>query len=596
MATTVVLKRSARLRSRNQSITVLPEIKRKPKKVTTVNKSIQKVNVSARRLRPRQSKRNYCDDSTLLQKHVPTQQHESVVILEKLDIVQKKVPIYKTLKSEKSLEEKSDVYDFPFDPNDMKEKIKKKKRKLRKKNVNKTGNKVTKKSRVKKKIELSKREPTESGSKEREDVQINKIEAPRIDADVQTKKRESVKNDVEKIETDRIDTDIPAIEETIGNEDIVEPIVASGIKIDVQVVEESVKEDIVGEAGTSQTDSSIQSMGETNSEKTIANQNKKQDTKKPKIVSIENANNIVVTRTSPNKSKDLDVWPFRPKNIFDNKTSKGQSENTLNSSLLTKALSPIMKVSNYLDLGSPWRPPTFPVFSQAKHFVQSTPNVSMNNENIEEDKENLQVNKKSKYPKKKEKKKPVAFSKKPLIPREFPTDQNLNKIKTVPASKTVEQPAPSRISLRKIRTLFQKKPNNDRDNKQVMNETQTETDKSPVMQRDKQLANYLNFSDTFDVMSESERLSNIEPAPLFVDLEPSYFSKPPQHSYKRKRCVKFDFLEDDEEDGEEKHVETHMKKKKLTKPEKEHQKEMNDWVKSINSTFEEIDNYNLLIE
>jgi len=531
MATIAVLKRSSRLRSRDHSIKISSETKCKPRKVTTANKNIQKINVSARKLRPRQ-KKNYYDDSKLLQKYVPTKQHDSVVILEKLDLDNKKIPVYKTLKSEKCLEEKSDIYDFKFDPNDIREKPKKKKGKPKKKNVNKPGNKMTKnKTRFKKKMELSKLEiQTIKGSKSKKDkdIYLNKIEAPRIDTDIHITKK--LKNDMNQIKIPEIGTNVQTIEEIYSKENI-EAIEASRIEIDVQKAKESIKKTI-DEGETLQTDSIIQDIGETTlPEETFMNQNRKQDVKKPKIVSIENADNIVVAKTYSNVTVQDKVFrPFRPKNIFDNKISDRQPKNILNSSSLIKSLSPITRISNNLDFESPWRPPTFPMFSQAKHFVQSTPNVSMeinneNLENMEQDKENLKMNKKNKHRKNKEKKQ--KFYKKRVILEQVLTNENPHKIQPVLASKqTIEQSAPCRISLGKLRTLCQEKPDNNEDDKQVMNEVQTEAVKSFETQKEKHLVNYLNFSDTFDVMSETERLSNVDNnIPLFFDLEPSYFSK-----------------------------------------------------------------------
>jgi len=531
MATSVILKRSSRLRSRDHSIKVSSETKCKPRKIITVDENTQKINVSARRLRPRQNKKNYCDDSKLLQRYVPTKQHDSLVILEKLDLNNKKVPVYKTLKSEKSLEEKNDIYDFKFDPNDIREKPKKKKGKPKKKNVNKLGSRMTKnKTKFKKKIELSKLEIQmikESESEKREDIYLNKIEAPRINTDICTIKKS--KKDMNQIETPEINTNIQAIEEIVSKENI-EAIKTSRIKIDVPKVKESIKKIIIDEGETSQTDSIIHDIGEiTLPEETFMNQNRKRDTKKPKILSIENADNIVVAKTFSNV-KDTVFRPFRPKNIFDNKISDRQPKNTLNSSLLMKSFSPITKISNNLDFGSPWRPPTFPMFSQAKHFAQSTPNVSIevNNENLEniqeQDKENLKMNKKNKQRKNKEKRQ-KKFYKKEVILEQVLTNENVDKIQPMLANKAVEQSAPSRISLGKIRTLLEK-PDNNEDNKQVMNEVQTKVVKSFETQKEKHLVDYLNFSDTFDVMSETERLSNVDTnVPLFFDLEPSYFSK-----------------------------------------------------------------------
>lgn len=62
--------------------------------------------------------------------------------------------------------------------------------------------------------------------------------------------------------------------------------------------------------------------------------------------------------------------------------------------------------------------------------------------------------------------------------------------------------------------------------------------------------------------------------------------------------MKYDFKEDNSEEEEEdkENVDHHTKKKKLTKIEKENEKRVNEWIKTINSTFEEIDEYDLLIE
>lgn len=527
MATIAAPKRSARLKSRDDTTKVLQQTqeslpKRKSKKIAAVNKSKQKVNINARRLRPRQGKKyHHCscsDDSQLLQKHVPKQQHDSVVMLEKIDL-DKKVPIYKTLKSEKSLEKESDIYDFKFDINDTKEKLKKRKRGPRKKTSNKSGSKAIKKSRAKKKMGLSKMETIdlmkESELKAMEDARAIKIEAPEAVADVRTVKQ-SVKEDLERAETSRIDNDEIIIKETIGEEDVAEATETSRIEIDIRAAEELVQPETETETETLKVDSVIQDTGAKIIEETAGNQNRKLDMRKPKIVSIENADNIVVTK--PGNTEDLALRPFRAQNIFDNKTSNGQSTNTLNSTALTKSLSPIIKASNNVDLGSPWRSPMFS-FSQVKHFVQSTPNArtEINNENAEENKEN-----RCEKPKGKKQK----TDKKHMTAKQYGVPKrNPKKIQTVLTSRAVEQVAPCRISLGELRTLqnqVAKKP----ENEEATNETRAEADKSLETEKDKQLTDYLNFSDTFDVMSETERMSNLGvDIPLFVDLEPSHFSK-----------------------------------------------------------------------
>lgn len=71
--------------------------------------------------------------------------------------------------------------------------------------------------------------------------------------------------------------------------------------------------------------------------------------------------------------------------------------------------------------------------------------------------------------------------------------------------------------------------------------------------------------------------------------------QPPKRLYKRKRGVKFDFLEEsDKEEDKENIVEEQQtkRKKKHTKDEER----INEWIQNVNSTFKEIDSYDLLIE
>ncbi|XP_014205824.1 uncharacterized protein LOC106637533 isoform X2 [Copidosoma floridanum] len=118
--------------------------------------------------------------------------------------------------------------------------------------------------------------------------------------------------------------------------------------------------------------------------------------------------------------------------------------------------------------------------------------------------------------------------------------------------------------------------------------------------KQKELLNAVSFSDTFDIISENEDLKSKIPeeVPLFVDLEPVHFSKPPRRSYqKRKREVhKGENKEsDDSDDGERKKL-LKARKKKKDNLSKEDRKRMNQWVKSINETFEEIDHFDLVVE
>lgn len=560
MATTTTSKRISRLKSREPSVvkTLVSERKLKPRKVVN-NRNSKKNNVSVKRkslsvsrgnvslrnsqtlltrLRPRRNRKNYCEDSRLLQQYILPKQQNSVVMLQKLNLKdgKKKKPVYKAIESsEKSLEDKTDVYDFKFDANDTREKAKKKQRK--RKNVTGKG-KMTQKTTGKKITAQPKTIGRKVVKSSKPDVSLISVEIVESNPPLKfaTAKKLTKKNTAKKIETVEIDIDIQMPEELVNKE--IEP---PKIDIDIHTVEKSTLKVME----TSKVDTNVKAEETTSSGRAFAEQIRKENANKPKVISIEDANNIIVTKSPPNNSEDS--WPFRPKNIFDNKTSS-KEHNTRKYSLLTKTLSPILKTTKTFDLGSPWRPPTL-MFSQTKHFIQSTPyknfephkenkeinkknmkmnkeNIEMNKENREVDKENVNMNKENKGRRDKERKKKKNGLREKLQ-RKLPISENQTpeKVPTVVASKSIVQPAPVRVSLGEIKNLLQR-PNIKEDNKQPVEQTHTEVDKSLVEQKSKQLMDVINFSDTFDVLSETERLSNIgNDAPLFMDLEPSHFSK-----------------------------------------------------------------------
>ncbi|XP_071628895.1 uncharacterized protein [Temnothorax longispinosus] len=622
MATTGASTRISRLRPREPTVRAVPEKKLKPRKVAATNRSSKKVNVSLRgrslrvskenaslrnsqtpavsRLRPRRNIKNYCEDSRLLQRYISPKQQDSVVVVEKLNLqAGKKVPVYKkpVEPSEKSSEDKNDVYDFKFDINDTREKATKKKKKQGRKNINKGKGKIIKKTTRKKVTTQSKIIDREVIKPPESDANLS-VGIAQSNPSKFSRAVESTKDVAKKIETSEIKTNIQMLEESV-NKDTGEEVEPPRIDADIQTMEKSTEN--IMETETLKTYTNVQAVGETTlPDRTFAGQTKG-NTSKPRIISIENANDIVVTKTPPNNTEDS--RPFRPKNIFDNKTLK-EHDGTFKYSLLTKTLSPIVKTASNFDLGSPWRPPTL-TFSQTKHFIQSTPykNSETNKENKEKkrskemDKENMDVNKKNKSQKDLERKtKKIGLRKKRVIQRKLPISENQSpeKVRAAAVSKSA-RPAPARISLGEIKNL--QRPNVNGDNKQAVDQTHTETDKPLGEQKNRQMVDFLNFSDTFDILSETERLSNIgNNAPLFMDLEPTHFSKPPQHSYRRKRAVKFDFSGPSEDEEEKENVKTRTKKKKLTKTEKEQEKRINDWIKTVNTTFQEIEEHDLVIE
>ncbi|XP_011646066.1 FK506-binding protein 5-like [Pogonomyrmex barbatus] len=662
MATTIVPKRSSRLKLHEPSTKITSKKKPQSKKVITnkdsrtgnintrsrssrvsmENKSLQNNQTSVRCLRPRRNNKNYCEDSKLLQQYISPKQQDSVVKLEKINLNEKKkVPVYKALKSEKSLED-NDVYDFKFDINDSKEKIIKK---GRKRNVTQRKGKVIKKTMRKKvtvQLKTIDHETLKAKLNANPSVEIVQKESS-LESIVAI---ESTKEDVKKVETSKADVDIQTTEKSV-NKDVEMEITAPIIDTDIQTIQESTNKDIE-KTEISRLNIDIPSIEEMTlllPDRTFAKQINKENVKKPRIISIENADNIIITKSPPKNTENSQL--FRPKNIFDNKISVKESNRTLKYSLLAKTLSPIPSMkTNTLDLGSPWRVPTL-MFSRTKHFIQSTPHknfeankenkeinrksMEMNRDNTEMDKEinrksmemnkeNMEMNKESaKMDKKnikidkenikidkenikkgnkgrKERKQKALFYKKHATQKKLSMLENQAPEKIAIASKLDVKPAPARISLGEIKNLLE--PNINEDNKLTNDQVSAEVDKSFLEQKNKQFINYLNFSDTFDLMSETERLSNIgEDAPLFMDLEPSHFSKPPRHSYKRKRIVKFDFSEDSEEEEKEKeNVKPRTKKKKPTKSEKEQEKRINEWIKTVNTTFQEIEEHDLIIE
>ncbi|KAL0102704.1 hypothetical protein PUN28_018191 [Cardiocondyla obscurior] len=654
MATTTgtEFKRITRQSSRKPPVKTLPERTLKPKKVITAvkknskktnisinNKSLQvtKKNVSlkspaiATRLRLRKNRKNYCDDSRLLQQYISPKQQNSKVVLKKLT-EKDKVPVYKTITSpEKSSEDKNDVYDFKFDLNDTREKFIKKK--SRKKIANKGKRKITRKKVVEQPKLIDKVHNLKSNENISMDIVQNSLPFE-VAVDVELTR----KDNVDKTKTSKIGTDIPIVKKPVNKNIKRDDKLLKVIK-DIPATKKSPENTGIN-SETSRAETNVQLTEQTTLPNTsFVEQVKKKDTSKPRIISVENANNIVVTKSPPNNTEGL--LPFRPKNIFDNKIALKEHNSTLKCSM-TKTLSPIQKISDTIYIGSPWRPSHL-MFSQTKHFIQSTPyrnfethkekkevnkktvevnkennemnknNVKMDKENVEMDKENMEVdnvfmevdkenmevdkenvemNKENISRKGKEKKaKKIGLHKK--------------KKKLLLKNQAVEKqaiPAPVRVSLGEIKN-FLRRPNVDEkkvDEKKI-DEDEIHTKDNKLDQKNNQLTDFLNFSDTFDIMSETERLSNINEncAPLFMDLEPSHFSNPPRHSYKRKRVVKFDFSDASEKEDDVEEIENRTKrtkKKKPTKTEREQEQRVNEWIKTVNTTFQEIDEYDLVVE
>ncbi|XP_053986386.1 uncharacterized protein LOC128880380 [Hylaeus volcanicus] len=136
-------------------------------------------------------------------------------------------------------------------------------------------------------------------------------------------------------------------------------------------------------------------------------------------------------------------------------------------------------------------------------------------------------------------------------------------------------------------------------NKENVENKETELRKSPAKVKQNHIPiDTTNFSDTFDVLSELDETStqNKSDVPLFMDLEPSHFTQPPKHSYKRKRNVKFSFS-DESDEGEDENLEKHeVKRKRANNMKEKDNKNVIKWIEDINRTFAEVDEHELVVE
>ncbi|XP_074103547.1 uncharacterized protein LOC141530383 isoform X2 [Cotesia typhae] len=104
------------------------------------------------------------------------------------------------------------------------------------------------------------------------------------------------------------------------------------------------------------------------------------------------------------------------------------------------------------------------------------------------------------------------------------------------------------------------------------------------------------FLDTFD-LSTADTENVDKPIGLFLDSEPViHYKEPPRFSYKRKRRQRLMSCGDSEEESDDEERERPIKKKKLTKAEREQNKQIDEWAKMINNSFTEIEHFDLVVE
>ncbi|KAG7202768.1 hypothetical protein KM043_009937 [Ampulex compressa] len=157
---------------------------------------------------------------------------------------------------------------------------------------------------------------------------------------------------------------------------------------------------------------------------------------------------------------------------------------------------------------------------------------------------------------------------------------------------------PARLSIRAIRNnLLAKRIEPSVKSKPTMEKENREELKACNAKKDQVLIDVSNFSDTFDILSEAGEAPTMDVSeiPLFADLEPTHFTQPPRYSYKRNRTVTFRSSEESSDDDEEVR-QYKTKRQKRGKLNKQDTKRLREWVQSVNQTFEEIDQYDLVIE
>ncbi|XP_057337881.1 uncharacterized protein DDB_G0284459-like isoform X2 [Microplitis mediator] len=155
----------------------------------------------------------------------------------------------------------------------------------------------------------------------------------------------------------------------------------------------------------------------------------------------------------------------------------------------------------------------------------------------------------------------------------------------------------TRLSLGEIKRTLRSNTDDNKNAEQEKNnpEAAIKGHQSPTKKSVPEVADYSN---TFDIFSDHEldKQNNEQTVGLFEDYLPVHFHQPPRYSYKRKRrnrLTSCGHTEDEDDEEEHKRV---VKKKKVSKVEREQKKKLDDWAKSVNKTFEEIEHFDLVVE
>ncbi|OXU29866.1 hypothetical protein TSAR_010792 [Trichomalopsis sarcophagae] len=304
----------------------------------TLEEQRQSTKPPEKKLRPRANK-NYCEVSKLSQDSKSNEEKSTDTEKEK-DVNKdlKKIPIYKTVKlSEENVKVKDAIYDYLDDSQEDGEQKGKKKKK------------TVKRPAVKRARKAATVKPAAS-------QKVQKKMANKVPRNVQFKKQSKVPINIQQnIVVNNVQTNIIGMEfpEHFSNaEDNVQN------NEDNIALPESSKQ-IIPEHLLNAGDNTI---AEASTIKIVSDQK------------LEGSKRINLTSTPPvPKTITSELKLFGPRNVITSKPTTKYS-NMVNHSLIRQSMSPITKVVENFDTGSPWR--AVDAFSRVNRMVQSTPQIN----------------------------------------------------------------------------------------------------------------------------------------------------------------------------------------------------------------------------
>lgn len=294
--------------------------KMKKKEPNNKRKVITRTSTKSRQISLKESFLNQSKKAALR----PRSKHVDDASTKKVSDNGKKLPIYDRVSPEKSQNERSsEIYEFKFDVNDSKERVRRK---------------------VKKRTIVKRR----AVNKNRKNVSVKRnIVAPKANT-----KKAAITDELETAEkADPVDSVKQENKEIESKEDSNDIMPVADVELN---------------KGSEKLDDAVT--------------RKIMDIEKSTISSVEHVNNesaMALDNSEPSKPDGFK--PFGPTNIFSNRLMVSQ-RNVLHCSLLDKSLSPIKRPTDNAQMhnNSPWRISPVPKFSQVRNMYQSTPQNNVN--------------------------------------------------------------------------------------------------------------------------------------------------------------------------------------------------------------------------